>query len=37
MQGLQKPHIENLMLDRQILIIEERLVGHSSFLPQEVV
>jgi len=27
----------NLMLDRQIMIIEERLVGHKSFLPQKVV
>jgi hypothetical protein len=25
------------MLDRQVLKIEERLMGHMSFLPQEVV
>ncbi len=27
----------NLMLDKQIMIIEEKLVGHKSFLPQKVV
>jgi hypothetical protein len=27
----------NLMLDRQVLRIKERLIGHNLFLPQEVV
>jgi hypothetical protein len=27
----------NLMLDRKVLRIEERPIGHKSFLPQEVV
>jgi hypothetical protein len=27
----------NLMLDRRMLIIEQRHVGHKLFLPQEVV
>jgi hypothetical protein len=34
---LTKTPSQNLMLDRQVLIIKERLVGHKSFLPQEVV
>jgi hypothetical protein len=28
---------QNLMLDKLVLIIEEKFVGHMSFLPQEVV
>ncbi len=28
---------QNLMLDRYVVKIEERLVGHMSFLPQEVL
>jgi hypothetical protein len=27
----------NMMLDRRVMIIEERLTRHRSFLPQEVV
>jgi hypothetical protein len=27
----------NLMLDKKNLNIEEKLIGHKSFLPQEVV
>jgi hypothetical protein len=34
---LTKTPSKNLMLDRQVLKIEERLMGHRSFLPQKVV
>jgi hypothetical protein len=30
------PH-QNLMLDRQMLRTKERIMGHMSFLPQEMV
>jgi hypothetical protein len=35
--GLTKTHIKNLMLDKQMLRIKERPIGHKSFLPQEMV
>jgi hypothetical protein len=31
--GLKKTPSQNLMLDRQVLITEERCTGHRSFLP----
>jgi hypothetical protein len=34
---LTKTLFQNLMLNRRILKIEESLVGHKSFLPQEMV
>ncbi len=35
--GITETPYQNLMLDRGIMIIEERLAGHRLFLPQEVV
>jgi hypothetical protein len=35
--GITKIPYRNLMLDRRVLIIEERLAGHRLFLPQKVV
>ncbi len=35
--GLTKPPYQNLMLDKWILKTKERLIGHKSFLPQDVV
>jgi hypothetical protein len=36
--GITETQYRNLMLDKQVLRTEKRLVGHmSSFLPQEVV
>jgi len=35
--GLRETPFQNLMLDRRVLRIEERLARHRSFLPQEVV
>jgi hypothetical protein len=35
--GLTKIPYHNLMLDKQVRRIEERPMGHKSFLPQEVV
>jgi hypothetical protein len=34
---LTKTPYQNLMLDKKVLRIEERLVGHKPFLPREVV
>jgi hypothetical protein len=34
---LTKTPYRNLMLDKKVLRIEERLVGHKPFLPREVV
>jgi hypothetical protein len=34
---LTKTPYRNMMLDRWVMIIEERFTGHMSFLPQEVV
>jgi len=35
--GITKTPYLNLMLDKQVLKTKERLTGHMSFLPQEVV
>jgi len=35
--GITKISYRNLMFDRRILRIKERLARHMSFLPQEVV
>jgi hypothetical protein len=35
--GLIETAYQNLMLDKQVLIIEKRLAGHKSFLPQKMV
>jgi len=35
--GLTKTPYQNLMLDKRVIITEERHVGHKSFLPQKVV
>ncbi len=35
--GLTKTSYHNLMLDRWVLRMKERLIGHMSFLPQGVV
>jgi hypothetical protein len=35
--GFTKTLFQNLMLDKQVLIIEERPMRHRSLLPQEVV
>jgi hypothetical protein len=35
--GLIKTQYQNLMLDKRVIIIKERLVRHKLFIPQEVV